>query len=203
MCKFCRTAKTKTRNDPTAKQRAAVSSTLALQVERGVGWTPRSQLWPSPHEKARECRLSVEPQHRGPPRSRVDERRCTEKVHRAHQRGRGVRYDELPRLVVVAGVPVSCAARTPFSTNTTFVRTVAGGVKGQNRWAGGRWHRAAPAGCAGSRTQAWSPHLPAHWTRARGRLSGLALPGGASALTDHNVLTHARRRVHRLKYDRR
>ena len=56
------------------------------------------------------------------------ERRCTEKVHRARQRGRGVRCDELPRLVVVAGVPISCAARTPFSPSNIFVCAVAGGI---------------------------------------------------------------------------
>ena len=38
--------------------------------------------------------------------------------HRARQRGRGVRCDELPRLVVAAGVCQSaCAHATPFSTS--------------------------------------------------------------------------------------
>ena len=123
-------------------------------------------------------------------------------MHRARQRGRGVRYDDLLRLVVVAGVPSSRAARTPFLISVVLVRTAADGPMRQNRWAGRRWHRAAPAGCAGARLEPFDPNLPAQWTRPRGRLSGLALPGGASPLTDHTVLHRARRRARRLKYDR-
>ena len=155
-----------------------------------------------PHPRGtRECRRDSLPRRCGSSRARVSERCCTDKVHRARQRGRGVRYDDLLRLVVVAGVPSSCAARTPFLISVVLVRTAADGPMRQNRWAGRRWHRAAPAGCAGARLEPFGPNLPAQWTRPRGRLSGLSLPGGASHLTDHPVLHHARRRARRLKYE--
>ena len=83
-----------------------------------------------------------------------------------------------------------------------LARAVALAAKGQNRRAGGRWHRPAPVGCARARPAHLCPHPPSQWTRVRGRLSGLALTGCPSALTDHHVLMHARRRPCRLKYDR-
>ena len=87
-------------------------------------------------------------------------------------------------------------------TCVAFARATAGGAKRRNRRAGRRWHRAAPPGCAGSSPAPLSPRPSTAWTWHIPAARGLALPGDASALTDHDVLTHARRRVRRLKYDR-
>ena len=63
-----------------------------------------------------------------------------------------------------AGVRISCAPRMSFSTSDLFAHAVAGGAKAQNRWAGARWHHAAPAGCAGAQPSALCPHPSTHWT---------------------------------------
>ena len=57
------------------------------------------------------------------------------------------------------------------------------------------------AGCACFHTSPLWPHPSTHWTRHIPAGLCLAIPSGAGALTDISVLTHARRRVRRLKYD--
>ena len=83
-----------------------------------------------------------------------------------------------------------------------FARIAAGGVKPQNRRAGPRWHRAASVGCAGASPAPLCPFPSTHWTQHIAAVLWMGLSGCASTLTDHPVLTHARRRVRGLKYDR-
>jgi hypothetical protein len=47
-------------------------------------------------------------------------------------------------------------------TSDTVARAAAGGSKGQNRRAGGRWQRAAPVGCAVAHLARLRPYPPSH-----------------------------------------
>ena len=111
------------------------------------------------------CRLSLGTgSQRGPPRARVYERCWTNKMHRARQHERGVRCDELLRVFVSWCADQLRSAHVFLETSDLFAHAVAGGAKAQNRWAGARWHHAAPAGCAGAQPSALCPHPSTHWT---------------------------------------